>query len=279
MRPTLRFARNLRQTPGTLSVAAALCVVMCVGAARAEAQLPPMGAGGVTIGHLHLTARDADLQRRFWTVLGGVPVANGQVQLIQLPGVYMMLRQAEPTGDMAGSSVDRFSFLVKDLQASLTKWRAAGLKIEPTAKGTEATLMAPDSVVIDLVEDKSLTVPLKMRDIHFNTTSPAETQAWYVKNFGAVPGKRGPLLTAGLPGVTLVFGKAAGAVAPTKGRALDHIGFIIKDLEPFTKKLEASGVTLDRPFRKLSETSNVTIAFVIDPWGTNIELNEHLAPE
>lgn len=266
------------QTSRTFSVAASLCVAMCGGAPRAEAQLVPTGSSGTAMGHLHLTVRDADGHRRFWAALGGVPVANGQLQLIQFPGVFVMLRQAEPTGEMADSSVDRFGFLVKNVEASLTKWRAAGLKIEPTTKSTEATLVAPDGVRVEMVEDKSLDVPLKMHTIHFNTPSPAETQAWYVKTFGAVPGKRGQLASADLPGVTLTFSKAAGAVAPTKGRSLDHIGFIIKDLEQFVTKLEASGVKMDRPFRRL-ENSKVTLAFLIDPWGTNVELNEHLAPE
>ena len=41
--------------------------------------------------------------------------------------------------------------------------------------------------------------------------------------------------------------------------------------------LEAAGLKMDRPFRRL-ENSKVTLAFLIDPWGTNIELNENLAP-
>ena len=275
---TLSTTSNIRKTSGTLSVAASLCVVMCVGAPRAEAQLVAPGAAGTAMGHLHLTVRDAEEYRRVWVALGGVPITNGRLQFIQFPGVLMMVRQAEPTGEMAGSAVDRFGFLVKNMEASLTKWRAAGLKLDPPAKATEATLMAPDGVRVDLVEDKSLDVPVKMQTIHFNTASPAETQAWYVKTFGAVPGKRGPLVTAALPGVTLTFSKASGAVAPTKGRSLDHIGFIIKDLEQFVRKLEASGVKMDRPFGQVPN-SKVTFAFLIDPWGTYIELNEYLAPE
>jgi hypothetical protein len=44
---------------------------------------------------------------------------------------------------------------------------------------------------------------------------------------------------------------------------LDHIGFDVKDLKAFVKFLEANNVE-----------SGVGIAFITDPWGTYIEINE-----
>ena len=43
------------------------------------------------------------------------------------------------------------------------------------------------------------------------------------------------------------------------------------------KNIEATGVRIDQAFRRLPD-SDVTLAFVIDPGGTNIELNENLPP-
>ena len=59
----------------------------------------------------------------------------------------------------------------------------------------------------------------------------------------------------------------------TKGRVLDHIGFDVKDLQGFIKKLEAEGIKLDRPYTKNEQTGDA-LAFITDPWGTYIELNE-----
>jgi extradiol dioxygenase family protein len=73
--------------------------------------------------------------------------------------------------------------------------------------------------------------------------------------------------------VQLRFNKADMAQAPTKGRVLDHIGFDVKDLPAFIKKLEANGVKLDRPYTK-NEQTGAALAFITDPWGTYIELNE-----
>ena len=62
----------------------------------------------------------------------------------------------------------------------------------------------------------------------------------------------------------------------TTGRAIDHIGFEVKNLEAFTKKLEAQGIKLDRPYTKVPQLG-IAIAFMKDPWGTNIEMTEGLA--
>ena len=71
------------------------------------------------------------------------------------------------------------------------------------------------------------------------------------------------------------FLKAKDAPAPAKGRTLDHIGFEVKGLEAFTKKLDAGGIKFDMPFRDLPQIG-LKIAFIIDPVGTRIELTEGL---
>ena len=50
----------------------------------------------------------------------------------------------------------------------------------------------------------------------------------------------------------------------------------MKNLEAFTKKLEADGIPLTVSYRTIPAL-NIAIAFIQDPWGTNIELTEGLA--
>ena len=100
-------------------------------------------------------------------------------------------------------------------------------------------------------------------------------QSWYAKMFGATPTKRGQFAAANIPGVALLIAKSDTATVPTKGRGLDHIGFEINDLEAFCKKAEANGVKFDMPFTKRPELG-ISLAFLTDPWGTYIELNEGL---
>jgi catechol 2,3-dioxygenase-like lactoylglutathione lyase family enzyme len=157
--------------------------------------------------------------------------------------------------------------------------KEAGYKIltpaETTAKSHKANVMGPDEVNVELVSDPSLDVPIASHHVHFYNDPIQDTRAWYVKNFGAIPGKRDIFEAADLPGINLSFSAAKGSPTGTKGRALDHIGFEVKNLEAFCKKLEASGVKLDRPYTSVPQIG-LAIAFLTDPWGTYIELTEGL---
>ena len=69
------------------------------------------------------------------------------------------------------------------------------------------------------------------------------------------------------------FGPATNLVG-TRGHVLDHIGFEVKNLEAFCKKLESEGV--NRSAIPTVPALNIAIAFIYDPWGTYIELTEGL---
>src|SRR5208283_3317748 len=103
----------------------------------------------------------------------------------------------------------------------------------------------PDKVKLEFTEDATIKVPVAMHHIHISTPDPEKARAWYVKTFGAKAGTRGAFLAAMIPGGEVDFRKAQQAEAPTKGRSLDHIGFEVKDLADFCKKLQAEGVTFD----------------------------------
>jgi catechol 2,3-dioxygenase-like lactoylglutathione lyase family enzyme len=136
--------------------------------------------------------------------------------------------------------------------------------------------MGPDDTKVEFVENKALTRPLSLHHIHFAAPNVEEMRAWYAKTFGAKPGKRGSFEAADLPGVNLTYSPAPAPVVGTRGRALDHIGFEVKDLESFCKQLAAGGIKMDRPYTKVPSLG-IAIAFITDPWGTYIELTEGFA--
>jgi len=88
---------------------------------------------------------------------------------------------------------------------------------------------------------------------------------------------RGTNKAADIPGANLTFSATDMPTVTTKGRVLDHIGFDVTNLEAFCKKLEAAGIKLDRPFTRNPQTGGA-LAFIYDPWGTYIELNERPNP-
>jgi extradiol dioxygenase family protein len=108
-------------------------------------------------------------------------------------------------------------------------------------------------------------------------------QAWYAKVFGGLPGKRQRVARPGLVDCdyfhrfNLSFSPGEGKLAPTRGRALDHIGFDVRDIDAFAKHLETLGLKFDAPPREVPK-SQTRVAFFTDPWGTYIEVTEKLAP-
>jgi catechol 2,3-dioxygenase-like lactoylglutathione lyase family enzyme len=254
-----------------------VCLLTLNEAPRAQLAVP--GPSGVVMGHLHLTTKDVEASKRFWVALGGVAVQNGPLQLIQLPGTFVMLRQSQQsTGGTEGSTVDRVVLRVRtsELPQLVQRLEAAtGSKFAP------ALLTSPEGVTIELRGAESQEAAVRMERLEFKTVAPAETRDWYAKTFGAssnlLAGSAPPVYLAELPGLSMYFRKADAAPAGTKGRGLDHIGFEVKNLEEFCKRLEAAGQKFDRPYGRLPN-STIAIAFLTDPWGTYIELTENLAP-
>jgi catechol 2,3-dioxygenase-like lactoylglutathione lyase family enzyme len=244
----------------------------------ALAQLPAGNEAGVAMGHLHLNVKDIDESKKFWVgQLGATTVELGRANVLKFPGTLIFLNKKDPTGGTEGSSVNHIGFLVRDLDKELAKWKANSVKIVmENLPNRQLFLMSPEGVKIEIYEDKSIAAPIVNHHIHFWTNSVEDTKAWYVKMFSAKPGRRGKFEAADIPGVNLSFTKAETPVVGTKGRALDHIGFEVKDLEAFCKKLEASGVKFDSPYRKVPALG-LSVAFFTDPWGTYVELTEGLS--
>ena len=254
----------------------------------AFAQLVGPNQIGIAMGHVHLAVADVEAQKQFWiSVMGGTLVKNGPLELIQFPGVFIMLRKAEPSPPPAGSIVDHFGFVVKDMPAALARWKAANVKTEATENPNEVYVLAPDGIRLEVYGEPALPTPVSMNHIHFRPADVPAIKAWYVKAFGANPGRR-PCVAClseprmieadDLPGVNLSFSPGTNSPLPTKGRSLDHIGFEVKNLDAFVSSLEANGIRIEAPVRQVPGTK-LRIAFLTDPWGTYIELTEGLAPE
>jgi len=253
------------------------------------AQLAPPNDIGVALGHIHVAVKDVEAHQSFWTTaLGGTLVTNGPLTLIQFPGIFVMLRQADSAGPPAGSIFDHFGLVYRDLAAARTRWKAAGVKYDVgDTNPNQGYVYAPDaSIRVEVFGDPSLPGPVGMDHVHL---FPAEAdipamQAWYARVFGGLPGKRQRVARPGLIDCdyfhrfNLSFSAGMGKLAPTKGRAIDHLGFDVKNLEEFEKRLAAQGLKFEAPPRQVPN-SRTKVAFLTDPWGTYIEVTEGLGPD
>jgi catechol 2,3-dioxygenase-like lactoylglutathione lyase family enzyme len=261
----------------------------------ASAQLIAAKDGPIVYGHHHLAASDIPAQLKFFAdTLGGTKIKFGpqNIDVVKFPNVFIFFRQQKPTGGTIGTTVNHIGFSVPNLRQTLDRVKAGGYAIitkssvAPTQAVVDdiavvspttsiAFVVGPDDVKVELVEQKQQTMPIMLHHVHFFGQQNTEMQAWYAKVFGAMPRTGGNFPSATLPGVALNFSPSPEPTIGTSGRSLDHLGFEIKDLEAFCKKLEAMGIKLAVPYRK-AEALGLGLAFVTDPWGTSIELNEGL---
>ena len=245
-------------------------------AAGAAAQQAPFNEVGVTMGHWHLISKDVEANKKLFQAMGGKLYMVGGNPLIQFPGVIINLNLGMEKGEGAtvGSVVNHVGFVVDNVPQRVAQWKAAGVNVLPgnNNRADQAFVVTPDGVRIEILEDKTQSMPVRNEHIHFFLTEAEipKAQAWYAKTFGGKAGTRNDAPIVDLPGVQLRFGKANEKQAATRGRVLDHIGFDVKDHPTFVRKLEAEGVKLDEPPR--TNPNGNTITYVTDPWGTRVEI-------
>lgn len=265
-----------------MRIAAAAALTFFVLSGSAFAQLVKAKDNRIVFGHLHVHPTSYEVHNKFWIdVLGGARGRVGTMDVaLYLDGIVEWESPTwagkPPGGGTKGTVVDHVAFGVTNLRATLDRVKAAGFPVL-SQEGPIAFVMGPDDFKVELIEVKDQKAPIAMHHIHWAGSQLADMEAWYVKMLAAKPGKRGSVLESAIPGTGLTFSPSATPVIGTKGRVLDHIGFEVRNLEAFTKELEAMGVKIERLVKtKMAHVGDITIAYITDPFGTYIEFSEGL---
>jgi 4-hydroxyphenylpyruvate dioxygenase-like putative hemolysin len=237
---------------------------------------------------------------KFWVdTLGGTRAKFGPqgVDMVKFPDVYIFFRKQAPTGPTRGTTLDHIGFAVPNVAEVAARAVANGFQrtvgrepgpgqtaAPPTAGnyGMFEYLIGPDGVKVELVTNMDPNPPpIKHHHVHFVNKQFVEMQQWYMKTFNATlrPGQTDFFIGADLPGVGYMLNFFSWLpdepLVGTEGRAIDHVGFEVRGLEAFCKELEKKGVQFTVPYR-YSPDLKLGVAFIRDPWGTLIELNEGL---
>src|SRR5262245_32908254 len=276
-----------RRTPMRLSTLSSIAAFLVCLSSAVSAQTIT-AEGPVVYGHHHFNTTDMAAQKRFFVeTLGGklATLGTNNLEVIEFPNVFLFFRPMQaPTGGTIGTTVNHVGFSVPDLKPVVAKLKANNYKmitsdsVAATVKVTDdiaaaspttniAFVLGPEDIKVELVEVKAQQAPIQLHHVHFFGQQQAEMQAWYAKTFGAEQRPQAPgqaFMTDVLPGVTLSFSPSQTETVATQGRALDHIGFEVKNLEAFTKKLEAEGIPLTVAYRRV-DALNISIAFIKDP--------------
>ncbi len=284
-------------------VCAAAALLSCA-VTPACAQLVSHPDAPIWIGHYHLNVTSVEAHKKFWAeTLGGRVMRFGAIDVIEFPDTFIFLHAQKPSGPTRGTAFDHIGFAVPNVPAMAMKLAAAGYQETsgrepkpgeppPAATGASAVygrfayFLGPDGAKIELVtSDQKGAPPIVAHHIHFINKQYVEMQQWYMKALDATlrPGQTDFFIGADLPGVgySLNFFRWEGDQSithvPTAGRVVDHVGFEVKNLEAFSKALQAKGIKLVRPYQKRDRAMNgIATATIVDPWGVSIELTEGL---
>ncbi len=180
---------------------------------------------------IHLNSANPAAQVHFWcNILEGTQTAEGA----QIPGAALVIVAQAPSGGTAGCSLDHLGLQVRDLAVMKQRLAEAGLPFDVNPNGMQVMATAPDGVRVELTGNPALATPAAFHHYHYYVKDIPAMQRWYAETLGAVPGKRAHFDAADLPGVNFTFSPSDVDREPTKGRALDHIGFYSDDAATLT---------------------------------------------
>ena len=255
----------------------------------------------IRVSHYHLNVSSIAEHKRFWVdTLGGKAGKFGNEETVAFGDVLLFLKEQKPTGGSRGTVLDHIGLASPDVPALAKKVVAAGYK-RTVGRETAATaaqpaggvsevygrfeyLLGPDDVKVEVVTDAKAALPINHHHVHWINPMYVEMRDWYVKALDATPRTGNNTFTdyfagADLPGIGYMLNffrlEREGTLTGTAGRVIDHVGFEVRNLEEFCKKLEAKGIKLTQPYRRQGPL-NIPTATLVDPWGTVIELTEGL---
>jgi lactoylglutathione lyase len=112
--------------------------------------------------------------------------------------------------------------------------------------------------------------------IHLTATDAKAASEWYAKHFGGTSSGFGGETGDGvkidrvmLDGIGIIFFQKPEGFEGSVGSAVDHIGFSMEGIAAKAEALVADGATMDGEPRNFG---GMDLAFVVDPWGTKIEI-------
>lgn len=212
-------------------------------------------AGEVSFSHVHLLAPDPLAVQRFWSsVFGAKPAKSGSLEGVSLGQAYVWIEKGEPVGGTEGSVIRDIGIRVRDLDGTLARAAREGIHGRQTSR-TTAQLQAPQNVLLELVSDPAMDSEVAFDHIHFLVPDANLARSWYTERFGTH-----------ISGIRLDFVTAGSTAAPTKGRAVDHIGLEVKNLDSYRAP--------DHALPWESAPADLKSGFFTDPWGARVEVTE-----
>lgn len=247
-----------------------------VSAGTAAAQMFPYD-------HIHLNVPDPAAAANWYEKnFGGKRITEAPDRIMYGSTRFMFLKKADGKPS-AGSAVDHVGFSVADLDAKMTEFAAAGVKIvTPTREVPGLFKLAfvedPWGTRIEVVQDPEL---LGLHHLHMRGPNPDDVFAWLIAKFGGqktqLKGRLDGIKYSGTGFSDVWILVQKGDAEPSEGHAIDHIGWRSSGpLADTINGLRAKSVTVLTEPRPLPLPNGPTINFsyVAGPAGAKIEIVE-----
>ena len=240
--------------------------------------------------HVHVTASSPAKGVEWYTEhMGCEPLADRD-DAANCDGVELVFVPQSTSGGSPGTGVNHIGFSVPDLDARMAELEAigvqgSGVRLQRNEDGTIirdipglfkiAFIFDPWGTRIELVEDEEY---LGFHHVHLSATDPAETLAFYRDVMGGEEASlRGMLDGLLFDDVWFLVSQHPEGTLPaqTQGRAIDHIAFMVDNLDTEAPKLRQAGVEFqEEPMVPLNARTQAKRAFVMGPDNVRIAVVE-----
>ena len=259
----------MNRTPIVLALVAAVATLVAI----------PAIARAADYHHVHITASAPSEGVRWYEQhLDCEPVAD-RSDAADCAGVELVFVVQPAIGSTQGTGVNHIGFSYPDLTAKMAELeavgvRGSGVRLQRFPDGSTLRdvpglfklgfVFDPWGTRIEMVEDPER---LGFHHIHLSATDPAATLAWYQDVFGgetaSLKGRLDGLL---FDDVWVLVSEAESIPATTQGRAIDHIGFSVPDLDTAAADMRRKGIVFQtEPEVPEGGRTSAKRAFIVGP--------------
>jgi len=250
----------------TLSALAAAAVLAGPATAQTETLL---------YDHVHMSVPDPQAAAQWYHDHIGGEWVDGRTDRLLFGTTRIMFLRGQDRTPSAGGVIDHLGFSFLDLDAKVDEVEAAGATVTTPVRDVTGLfklsfVVDPWGVRLELIEEPQ---HLGFHHVHLRSPEPEVALQWYEDTFGGVRmNLRGRLEGLLYPGNVWILIRR-GDTFPSRGSAIDHIGWRAPDADPTLADLVARGVELTSEPREMTLPSGlIEYFYVAGPNGARVEL-------
>ena len=228
--------------------------------------------------HVHLAAADPESAAQWYIEHMGCEVMRDRTDRCQFGTMYLFFRPGPTKGGSDGSAINHIGFSFTHLDAKMKAFEAAGVNVVTPIRDEPglfklAFVEDPWGTRIAVIEDPD---SLGFHHIHVRSENPVASLTWYHTVLGGeLAMLKGRLDGLRLGNAWLLATRQTGEqVAPSEGRAIDHVAFAVPDLERAAAEIRENGVQFSREPWILENGPFAKASTIMSPDGVRVEVIE-----